>query len=148
MIFPERVTELDTLLKGLLVQLQAGHISNVEYGEPGAPGGPFSGIRVRYMMTAGGMQFRICQLTALGHECGGLYYPDVEATALQCMLMVDRYHRPAPVALRLRGLTPVNLATLTWFAFESGTERQLPSPTSLSDIDKMLPGATIINLTL
>lgn len=148
MLLPNKANELNHLLADLLVQLKTGRIPVIEYGDPEQAGGVFSHLRVKYMMTAGGMQFRICQLTAFGQEGSGLYYPEIADTALQCMLMVDRYHRPNPVAARIRGIIPASLTKLTWFTFVPGTERCYPNPTQPEDIDKMLPGATVIELTL
>jgi hypothetical protein len=148
MLLSHKAIELNHLLADMLVKLKSGSIPVLEYGDPEKPGGVFSHLRVYWMMTAGGMQFRICQLTAFGQEGSGMYYPEIADCALQCMLMVDRYHRPNPTVARIRGITPSSLTNLTWFTFVPGTERRYPNPTTPEDIDKMLPSATTIELTL
>lgn len=148
MLLSHKALELNRILADLLVQLKNGSVKVIEYGDPAKPGGVFSHLRVYWMMTAGGLQFRICQLTAFGQEGSGMYYPEIADTALQCMLMVDRYHRPNPVAARIRGLTPASMTNLTWFSFEPGTERRLERPTTDADIDEMLRGAEVVTLSL
>jgi hypothetical protein len=109
----EQINKLQAELDTLLVQLRANEISLIEYGE-GNVGGVMSYLRIRYMMTAGGMQFR---LTTLIHhvEGSGHYVPSVEEMRILALDAVLYYHRDTGIA---RFRKAFNADTMKWFAVE------------------------------
>jgi hypothetical protein len=139
-------------LADLLARLQAGEIECVEYGKPGQQ--YMSYLRIRYMNTAGGLQFGIRTLSH-GIEGSGDYTPDAGAALQKALDAVIHYHRPAgskiQAALReLRaknGKPEVEADDLSFFAVtESSTHtgrRRLIGPDPLS-----LEGEVVVELRL
>lgn len=111
----------------MISALEQGMI--LEYGERSHPGGYLSGIRCRFMKTAGGIQYGIHSLNSFGQQSGGEYTPDVQK-ALQ--IIKERqayYHRISDLPI-LREPRP-----LGWFTYaEKGKQRDTEKiPQFLSD---------------
>lgn len=136
-------------LNNLLLDLKDGRAEVVEYGDPKIqPGSYFSAIRIRWMLTAGGKQFRICQLSG-GMEGGGMYYYELQDASKAAMNLVRHYHRPTAMQTKLREKMRERHALpveLKWFAFKEGTQ-VLPAPRSTeADLQLMFPNAVTFNL--
>lgn len=110
----EKENSVKQELLSFLEDLQQGKIYAIEYGDPKKPNGMLSGIRIKYIMTAGGEQFRLCQLSR-GMEGSGLYYPDIESALERALIMRERYTRPIenPVMRKLLESRP--MPALSWF---------------------------------
>ena len=139
---------LNRQLLDLLVKLKTGQIAVVEYGVPGEPGGYWSRVRVRYMPTAGGVQFCVKTLDSRGLESSGFYYHEGADATVAAMGFVRDYHT-AQIGLKGRGLRKfgnqdAEHPKMEWFVFQEGTERRLPFP----DTDEFLAGIKTITLTL
>lgn len=90
----EMIANRETLSKHLTL-MRDGHAvpsQCMEYGHPSEPGGFMSYLRIRWMNTAGGPQFRICELYH-GREGSGDYTPELSEILLKAEQMVHHYHR-------------------------------------------------------
>jgi len=109
-------TELATL-KDLLTKLLSGEIEAIEYGDHNNPRGVMSGIRIKYIPTMGGKQFRICQLSR-GMESGGMYYQEIDDTITQAIKLQTKYTERSsnPIIRKLLDSRPQ--IPLSWFGIE------------------------------
>ena len=128
----EKETSIKQELLGFLEELQQGKIYAIEYGDPKKPNGPMSGIRIKYIMTAGGEQFRLCQLSR-GMEGGGIYHPDAESTLKQALVLHEHYTRPIknPVMRKLLDSRP--MPESSWFTISWHTHSNEFKMTSLAN---------------
>lgn len=151
----EKINQLQAELADLLTRLEQGEFAFLEYGDPSMPcGAPMSHLRIRYMQTAGGMQFG---LKTVSHhvEGSGFYAPDALTIRNIAMDAVLRYHRSSnnswASAMRREQMTR-NESSLGWFGvIHSDAEL---SETKGNDIvawrdreaDTRFPDATTIKL--
>lgn len=97
----------------MLTEIKMDPKKSMEFGDPSSPLGFSSGIRIRYMDTAGGSQYRLCTLDGYGRESsGGIYEPDEESALIQAVKMEEHYLRPMLYRHRLRA---PNQRKLQWF---------------------------------
>lgn len=76
----------------------------LEYGDHNEISGSIlSYLRIKYMNTAGGLQYRLCTLY-LGTEGSGFYSPDPDVIIAEAMKQVIHYHRPTPMRKELQAL--------------------------------------------
>lgn len=118
MLTIEKIVALKNQLTELLSQLKAGgKFMFIEYGDPTQPvGSHMSHLRVRYMNTAGGVQF--CLKRVSYHvEGSGQYTPDQREIETLAMDAVLHYHRDT-VATKLR--RKADQAELSWFGADIG----------------------------
>lgn len=98
--------KLATLLANLDVcMIQArdsmfGHKIEIRYGNPLIPG--TDAIVLRWMKTAGGMQWGVRSINRLGQEGSGHYLPDADRMAMKdyVMQLVVEHHKPLPAIIR------------------------------------------------
>lgn len=137
-------------LAALLPELVAGRIECIEYGKPGER--YLSYLRVRYIQTAGGVQFQIRRVNTLGVEGSGDYTPDAADALRKAMDAVLHYHRPAPprIAAALHALAAKNGAVrmdeLSFFAVAN--ESTEPKPWASQGLSEWEPhrDAVVIDL--
>lgn len=134
----EEINELTNLLQ----QLQEGKLEAVEYGEPGNPTGWLSGIRIKFMNTMGGHQFRICQLSR-GMEGGGMYYPDISGAFEQASKLLAQYTKPIenPAIRKLLDSKP--RSELKWFGIE-----KMPAPKGFKEFQPLFKDEQVITLKM
>ena len=97
-----------------LSKLKDGNIKSIEYGDPNNPGGYLSGIRITYIPTAGGLQFRISQLFN-GIEGGSIYHPTIDGAARISLTRKNNYIKPNPNPFIRRLLSQRKQTELSWF---------------------------------
>lgn len=90
----EMIANRNTLAKHLASMKEEPYFDRyaMEYGIPTEPGGFMSYLRIRWMNTAGGWQFRLCELYN-GREGSGDYTPEISEMLLKAEQMVQHYHR-------------------------------------------------------
>ena len=129
-------------LPQLLLDLKEGKYEAVEFGEPHDPTGVMAGIRIKYIQTAGGMQFRICTLSR-GMESGGLYEPTATSTGRIAQEMQDRYTRPHPNPQIQKFLSTKPKRELSWYGIEA-----MPIPLQKPPVPPLFKDEVIIELKL
>lgn len=147
-------------LSSLLLELKLNSFGTnpgyfAEYGLPSDPGGPLSYLRVSWIRTHGGEQFRLCELYN-GREGSGQYTPDLSEMLLLAEQMVHYYHRrvlsnPLRRALdgrRQRGTAEFSIADqhrkLCWFL--SSISKPPPELISSCAAHTPLEGEVLVNL--
>jgi hypothetical protein len=118
--------------------------SCLEYGNPEHPGGAFSGLRIYYINTMGGLQYRLTRLSQPGIEGSGEYSPDAEEMILMAQKARAHYERPTPLRDKIRAMRrergESSDPALSWFFNHSPTQKR--------HVDKPLPGEVTISLSL
>jgi hypothetical protein len=118
--------------------------SCLEYGNPERPGGAFSGLRIYYINTMGGLQYRLTRLSQPGIEGSGEYTPDAKEMALMAQKARDHYERPTPLRMTIDRMRQERgdsqPAHLLWFFNHNPTQKR--------HVVKPLPGEITINLSL
>lgn len=132
-------------LAALLPKLQSGELQAIEYGPPNEPNGFMSYLRIKWILTAGGSQFRICELYR-GNEGSGYYTPEISEIQLKAENLVQHYHRTVQSSALRRQLQE-RLGNghgpsdqFDWFPVE------LPAYVPSEQIDPILPGEVVIEL--
>ncbi len=114
----------------MLLEIKMDPKKSMEFGDPTEPLGPSSGIRIRYMDTAGGSQYRLCTLDGTGRESsGGIYELDEESALIQATKMEERYLRPLPARLSQALHRPWSIrdqTRLQWFVTTEPVEPARP----------------------
>lgn len=83
----------------LIPHLESGRIEAIEYGDPEHSGGFRSLLRIRYLMTPGGMQFCI-KFLHNGMEGSGIYFPGRITLHDHLLCYIDRYYqKPVPATI-------------------------------------------------
>ncbi len=156
MINIAKIIALKNQLTELVAELQAGgKWMYIEYGDASEPSGSvMSHLRVRYMNTAGGIQF--CLKTVRHHiEGSGLIYtPDAPEIVTHAMDAVLRYHRRTLRNEPITGRVTERKASadLSWFgvgisaALASGSIGQQVVAHRHAAIDVAFPDAITITL--
>lgn len=125
MLTLHRQSELLTQLLEQMAIVKANPTLTIEYGDPTKrPGWFLSAIRIRWMQTAGGWQFRICELRS-GTEGSGAYFPTEREAAMYAMQRVVYYHRPLAPALQER-FGRSEITNLSFFTYGADTPIQPP----------------------
>ena len=134
------IKDIDNL-KQLLADLKEGKFEAVEFGDPDQPAGWLSGIRIKYIDTMGGTQFRICSISR-GMESGGIYHYNIEGAFEQASKMHERYTRPIENKLIRELLDKKPRPDLAWFGIE-----KMPLPIrNMPEIPPMGEGEVTITL--
>jgi hypothetical protein len=124
----------------MLTEIKADLSKSMEFGDPESPLGLHSGIRIRYMVTAGGYQYRLCTLDSSGRESsGGIYEPDEESALIQAVKMEQHYLRPV---LHRHHLKAPSERKLQWFITTEPVKPAIPydSPRLLGEVIVILGG--------
>lgn len=90
----------------------------MEYGDKQLPGAYLAYVRIQFMNTAGGEQFRISTIDHLGREGSGIYSPDLKAIAREAAKMIAHYHRET---LPRKHFLKAESTPLEWFLFDVTT---------------------------
>lgn len=114
MLSPEQLKTLKEQLEYLIPQLQTDDTITIEYGDPEAPGGYYSYLRVNLLSTAGGRQLGLREVTPDGREGSGFYTTEPETLVKRAMEQVVRYHRPMNLPLK----SPSTRPELSWFPYK------------------------------
>lgn len=132
-----------TALLMMLADLREGTEQCLEYGDASTtPGGILSYLRIRYMNTAGGLQFSVKTLI-MGREGSGAYFPDADRAADHALFMVHVYQRrmnDIEHTRRTHGRVSRERPALSWFFFREG-QQLTPHPlVSEADVQRLFPG--------
>jgi hypothetical protein len=114
----------------MLTEIKADPSKSMEFGDPKSPLGLHSGIRIRYMATAGGYQYRLCTLDSSGRESsGGIYEPDEDSALIQAVKMEEDYLRPLSHKLQralYRAGSAIDRTKLQWFITTEPVKPAIP----------------------
>ena len=84
----------------LYEELLLGRIAAIEYGDPANAGGMLSFLRIRAIMTPGGLQTAVKELH-LGREGSGIYFALNDTDGIKTFLQarLERIHHPVKLSL-------------------------------------------------
>jgi hypothetical protein len=145
-------------LLNLLLPLQNGEYAALEYGEEGIHFGVQSAFYIRWINTAGGMQFGLHHINRPFGLGSGFYTPDGAELISHARSRLMYYHRPQPNIERLRAILAQRRAErgesplpahgpLTFFGVQTDTPTMYEfAPNDLSEFIKRIGPVETITL--
>jgi hypothetical protein len=98
MLTYSQLKQRDEQLSKLLDQLKTGEIECIAYGIPNGSS-YMDHLRIRYIATAGGVQYQLRTINPMGVEGSGYYTTNKEELIVHAMNSLIHYHRPLPTLI-------------------------------------------------
>lgn len=138
MLTTERKNLLRRRLIDMMVKAKQNPNLRIEYGDPIAPpGAPMSAFRLRWMNTAGGMQWCHKSLSR-GMEGSGVYMVDNADFVAHVMECIDHYHRPTAFSSKFK--TFLKPTTLDFFIYDVTAAQRSPFNNQMTSVETGLFG--------